>query len=120
MLILILTFLYVYTLYWGLCFSLPHSPLTAVSSPPRGAFLRHRNFPARAYFVTISFACVCVNVRARECSENFILRDTVGDAIGDTALCLAQAVVVASWALPRYCSLFPVSMAVGELRKREA
>jgi len=52
-----------------------------------GAFLRHRNFPARSYFFTISFACVCVNVRALGCSsENLILRYMVGDAIGNGAL----------------------------------
>ena len=38
------------------------------------------------YFVTVSFACVCVNVRARECSKNLIRRYTIGDAIGDGAL----------------------------------
>ena len=68
MLILTSVPLYVYTA------EVSASPFSlAAVSNPRGAFLRHRSFPARSYSVTISFACLCVNVRARECSENVVL-----------------------------------------------
>ena len=72
-----------------------HSCGTEMSRTPHALLLCYFCY----YYYSITFACVCVDVRARECSgsENLILRYRVGDPIGDGALprgCLMGTAIV--------------------------